>query len=89
MQEVGYDLSSHRSTSTGDLPPGEFAYVITMGCGDDCPWIPAKHREDWPIPDPKDLEPEAFNTVRDEIEGRVHDLLARIRGNPVSDQAVR
>ncbi len=78
MREVGYDLSTHRSTSAQDLPPGEFAYAITMGCGDDCAWIPARQREDWPIPDPKELEPDAFNTVRDEIERRVVDLLARI-----------
>jgi protein-tyrosine-phosphatase len=79
MNEVGYDLSSHRSTRADDLPPGEFDYAITMGCGDDCPRLVAKQREDWPIPDPKDLEPEAFNTVRDEIERRVHELIARIR----------
>ena len=87
MQEVGYDLSSHRSISTDGLPPGEFAYAITMGCGDDCPWVPAKHREDWPIPDPKDLKPEAFNTVRDEIERRVHDLIARIRASYAPEEA--
>jgi protein-tyrosine-phosphatase len=79
MNEVGYDLSSHRSTRADDLPPGEFDYAITMGCGDDCPWLVAKQREDWPIPDPKDLEADAFNTVRDEIERRVHELIARIR----------
>jgi len=79
MSEVGYDLSVHRSTGTDDLPPGEFAYAITMGCGDDCPWLVAEHHEDWPIPDPKDLETEAFNTVRDEIEQRVQELIARIR----------
>jgi protein-tyrosine-phosphatase len=78
MRRVGYDLSTHRSTSAHDLPAGEFTYAITMGCGDECAWIPARHREDWPIPDPKDLEPDAFNTVRDEIERRVKDLIARI-----------
>jgi len=78
MREVGYDLSTHRSTGTQELPPGEFAYAITMGCGDECAWIPARHREDWPIPDPKDLEPGAFNAVRDEIERRVKALIGRI-----------
>jgi protein-tyrosine-phosphatase len=87
MNEVGYDLSSHRSTRVDDLPPGEFDYAITMGCGDDCPWLAAKQREDWPIPDPKDLDAGAFNTVRDEIERRVHELIARIRvTEPRSDE---
>ena len=78
MREVGYDLSTHRSTGAQELPPGEFAYAITMGCGDECAWISARHREDWPIPDPKDLEPDAFNAVRDEIERRVKALIGRI-----------
>lgn len=78
MRGVGYDLSRHRSKSTADLPPGEFAWVITMGCGDECPWVPAKAREDWPIPDPKALPPDQFTTVRDDIEHRVKDLIRRI-----------
>ncbi len=85
MREVGYDLSTHRSGGTESLPPGEYDYAITMGCGDECGWVPARHREDWPIPDPKDLEPEAFNAVRDDIERRVLDLIARMQAEPTAE----
>lgn len=76
MQELGYDLSTHSSKSLHDVPKVEFDYVITMGCGDECPWVPAKHRDDWDIADPKDMPPEEFRRVRDEIEARVKALLA-------------
>ena len=45
------------------------------GCGDDCPWVPAKRREDWALPDPKHMEDEAYRTVRDDISARVRRLL--------------
>lgn len=80
MAELGYDLGSHRSHSTSELPPGPFDYVITMGCGDQCPWVAGHHREDWGLPDPKTMVPVEFNQVRDEIERRVRDLVERARG---------
>jgi arsenate reductase len=46
-----------------------------MGCGVDCPSIKAKHREDWGIPDPKDMDMEEFRKVRDLIESKVKDML--------------
>ena len=46
MAELGYDLSSHESTSIDDVPAGEFAAAVTMGCGDVCPQIPAVRRID-------------------------------------------
>jgi hypothetical protein len=52
-----------------------------MGCGDACPWIAARRREDWALPDLRDLPAEAFDRVRDEIEHRVLDLLGRIRAD--------
>ena len=84
MQELGYDLASHDSKSLDDVPEGEFDAVLTMGCGDSCPWVPAKMREDWAIPDPRDMEPAAFAEVRDEIKGRVQGLLDRLlaEGSP-------
>ena len=75
MQAVGYDLSAHRSKSLDDVPAGPYEYVITMGCGDECPFIAARHREDWDLPDPKHMDPEAFAAVRDDIEQRVLRLL--------------
>ena len=49
-----------------------------MGCGDDCPWVPAKRREDWALPDPKHLDDDGYRTVRDEISRRVQALLASL-----------
>src|SRR6266446_2977213 len=69
--EVGYDLSTHSSKSLSELPVVEYDFVATMGCGDECPFVRAKLREDWNIPDPKDLPPEEFRAVRDLIEAKV------------------
>lgn len=84
MEARGYDLRGHRSKSLDDVPQGPYAYVITMGCGDECPFIPARHREDWDLEDPKHLPPVEFNRVRDEIERRVLDLLARVQADDSS-----
>jgi len=78
MRELGYDLASHHSKSLDDVPPGGFDAVVTMGCGDACPHVPAKHRYDWQIPDPRDMDPDAFRGVRDLIESQVRALLASL-----------
>ena len=78
MQEVGYDLSQHRSKSLSELPNVEFDAAVTMGCGDECPLIKAKRRLDWKIPDPKALPPDEFRQVRDLIEAKVKELLQTI-----------
>ena len=78
MRARGYDLTTHRSTGLNDIPPGEWDAVVTMGCGDACPWVPARLVEDWALPDPRAMEPPEFNAVADEIERRVVDLLARL-----------
>lgn len=75
MAEKGYDLAKHTSKGLNDLPAGQYAAAITMGCGDQCPNLQAKLKDDWPLPDPKTLPPEEFNKVRDEIEQRVIALL--------------
>ena len=75
MHEIGYDLSRHESKSLSELPDIEFDFVATMGCGDDCPFVRTKRREDWNIPDPKDLPPEEFRAVRDMIEEKIVLLL--------------
>lgn len=74
MAELGYDLTRHDSKSLDQID-GEFDAVITMGCGDHCPWIPAKRREDWGLPDPKHMEDTEYRVVRDEISARVKALL--------------
>jgi protein-tyrosine-phosphatase len=78
MRERGYDLARHASKSLEEIPAGEYAAAITMGCGDACPNVCAALREDWQLPDPRELPPEQFRAVRDEIEARVLALLARL-----------
>lgn len=75
MREIGYDLSTHRSKSLDYLPDVKWDFVVTMGCGDECPFIRAERREDWQIPDPKNMHPEEFRKVRDEIESKVITLV--------------
>jgi protein-tyrosine-phosphatase len=81
MRECGYDLTRHSSKSLDDVGPGPWDWVVTMGCGDDCPLVRTAHREDWQLPDPKDLPSERFNEVRDEIERRVEALIERVRSS--------
>src|SRR3982750_2295277 len=57
MKDKGYDLTTHTSKSLGDLPPIEWDAVITMGCGDECPYVRTDRREDWAVPDPKHFPP--------------------------------
>ena len=63
MKEIGYDLSRHKSKCLSEIPDIEFDFVATMGCGDACPFVRAKQREDWNIPDPKEMPPEAFRAA--------------------------
>ena len=79
MKELGYDLSAHDSKSLQEVEQyAPFDAVVTMGCGDACPWMPAKKFIDWQIPDPKYMEPVQFNEVRDYISGKVKDLLKEL-----------
>ena len=76
MKELGYDLTTHHSKSLKEVEQyAPFDAVVTMGCGDACPWMPAKKFIDWQIPDPKNMEPADFNKVRDLIKKKVGDLL--------------
>ncbi|MBI3408352.1 MAG: arsenate reductase ArsC [Planctomycetes bacterium] len=79
LGERGYDLTTHRSKSLDDLPDIAFDVAVTMGCGDQCPLIHARKREDWAIPDPKGMTAEQFREVRDTIEAKVRELLMQLR----------
>jgi arsenate reductase len=81
MSELGYDLTRHKSKSLHDIPDIEYDFVATMGCGDECPFVRARQREDWNIPDPKQMEPEEFRVVRDLIEEKVKHLLRSLPTN--------
>lgn len=80
MKEKGVDLGAQSSKGLDALPPGRFAAVVTMGCGDACPHLAAERRLDWALPDPKHLPPDEFRKVRDEIEARVKALIADVAG---------
>lgn len=75
MREIGIDISGHRSEGLDRAAARPWDFVITMGCGDACPHVPAARREDWTIPDPKSMPPAEFARVRDEIRRRIEDLL--------------
>lgn len=76
MQELGYDLSAHDSKSLDEVKQfAPFDAVVTMGCGDACPWMPAKKFIDWEIPDPKNMSEEEFRKVRDLVKSKVNELL--------------
>jgi arsenate reductase len=77
MMERGIDLKTQASKGLGDLPEGTtWDLVVTMGCGDACPHLPARRRLDWDLPDPTHMSDEGFRQVRDRIEALVRGLLA-------------
>ena len=79
MKEIGYDLSPHLSKSLDQVKQfAPFDAVVTMGCGDACPWMPAKKFIDWEIPDPKEMEEADFRLVRELIRNKVEELLASL-----------
>jgi len=79
MKEIGYDLTKHHSKSLNEIKQfAPFDLVVTMGCGDACPWMPAKKFIDWEIPDPKEMDEGNFRRVRDLIKDKVSELLASL-----------
>lgn len=79
MKEFGYDLKTHRPKSLEEVKEyGPFDVVVTMGCGDACPWMPAKRFIEWDIPDPREMNEDDFRKVRDLIKEKVGALLASL-----------
>ncbi len=76
MLERGVDIAAQASKGLDDLPDGPWDCIVTMGCGDACPHLPARRRVDWDLPDPKPLDDAGFRHVRDRIERLVEGLLA-------------
>src|ERR1700723_4760940 len=75
MQEAGIDLSNATPQKlTQELAEGA-SLVITMGCGDKCPYVPGLRRDDWPLRDPKGLPAEEVRAIRDEVRARVRSLI--------------
>jgi arsenate reductase len=78
MAELGYDLTTHHSKGLSEVPQSGYKYVITMGCGDECPFIQGEHREDWDLADTTGRPLAEFVRLREEIESRVIQLLDRV-----------
>ena len=78
MEEKGIDLSGNRPKGLNELPPVEMDYLVTIGCEETCPALPAKEIIEWSIPDPKGQSIEFYRGVRDMIEDKVKTLLTEI-----------
>lgn len=76
MQEVGIDLSDAKPQKLTEELAKDAQLLITMGCGDKCPYVPGLRRDDWPLQDPKGLPLTEVRSIRDEIQQKVKDLLA-------------
>jgi arsenate reductase len=77
MKEVGIDLSAARPQKLTDELARDASMLITMGCGEACPVVPGLRREDWPLEDPKGRPLDRVREIRDDVRGRVQDLVRR------------
>jgi arsenate reductase (thioredoxin) len=75
MQEVGIDLSNAKPQKLTQELANDASLLVTMGCGDKCPYVPGLRRDDWPLRDPKGLPMEEVRRIRDDIRVRVLGLL--------------
>ncbi len=77
MKELGMDISSFRPKGFDAFKKEIFDYVITLGCKDTCPFVPAKEHITWQIPDPKGKSKEEFAKARDEIKLKIDTFINR------------
>jgi arsenate reductase len=77
MREVGIDLSNAKPQKLTTELAQNAEMLVTMGCGDECPYVPGLRRDDWPLPDPKGQGIESVRQTRDEIKRRILQLLER------------
>jgi len=78
MREKGINISGQKSKGFDDLKGKDFDYVITMGCKDVCPFVPAKQRIEWNVSNPKERSIEVFRKIRDEIERGVREFIDNV-----------
>jgi len=76
MQEIGIDLSHAKPQKLTEELAKDAQLLITMGCGDKCPYVPGLRRDDWPLRDPKGLPIGEVRTIRDEVRAKVESLIA-------------
>jgi len=77
MNELGIDLSGARTMKLTPAVAGTAHLLITMGCGDECPYVPGVSRDDWPLDDPKGKPLDMVRRIREDIRQRVASLIAR------------
>jgi protein-tyrosine-phosphatase len=77
MRELGVDLSQAKPQRLTPELTTDSQMLVTMGCGDECPYVPGLERDDWPLPDPKGQDIEAVRRIRDEIASRVRNLIQK------------
>jgi arsenate reductase (thioredoxin) len=82
MGELGVELADRTPRALDRAMAERADVVVTMGCGDECPYIPGKRYVDWELPDPKGLPLDQVRAVRDEIAARVDRLVAELDGAP-------
>ncbi len=75
MQEVGIDLSAAKPQKLTEELANDTSLLVTMGCGDKCPYVPGLGRDDWPLRDPKGLPTEEVRVIRDDVRARVQRLV--------------
>jgi len=75
MREVGIELGARRPQKLTEQLAQEASLLVTMGCGDECPYVPGVQRDDWPLEDPKGKPLDHVRRIRDEIRDRVSHLL--------------
>jgi arsenate reductase (thioredoxin) len=75
MQEVGIDLSDAKPQKLTQELANEASLLVTMGCGDKCPYVPGLRRDDWPLRDPEGLSMDEVRAIRDDIRTRISELL--------------
>jgi arsenate reductase len=78
MQELGVDVSGRVPQKLTDDLAQWADVVVTMGCGDECPYIPGKRYLDWDLPDPKGRPVDEVRAIRDDIAGRVRALVREL-----------
>ena len=78
MRELGIDVSGRVPQKLTDDLAQWADVVVTMGCGDECPYIPGKRYIDWDLPDPKGRPVEEVRAIRDDIAGRVRELVREL-----------
>ena len=75
MREVGIDLSGAKPRKLAKELAQDAQFLITMGCGEKCPYVPGLRRDDWSLRDPKGLTVEEVRAIRDEVKQRVQELI--------------